>query len=89
MACCSSTKTEQLENKNGETAKAFAPGAKAFLNSPSCLTPEAALPSELYDLFHNHLGRRRAHFELRDHFLDFGRLLVGACLVIQTLPRPE
>ena len=27
---------------------------------------------------HNHLGRRLAHFELRDHFLDFGRLLVGA-----------
>jgi hypothetical protein len=51
MACCSSTKTEQLVSKRAETLKAFAAGANAFLNSPSCLIPEAALPSQLYGLF--------------------------------------
>ncbi len=51
MACCSSTKTEQLVSKRAETVKAFAAGANAFLNSPSCLTPEAALPLQLYGLF--------------------------------------
>lgn len=40
MACCSPTKTEHLESKRAETVKA-----------PSCLTPEAALPSQLYGLF--------------------------------------
>jgi hypothetical protein len=51
MACCSSTKTEQFVNTTAETAKAFAAGAKAFINSPSCLTPEAALPSQFYGSF--------------------------------------
>jgi len=38
----------EQKSRNG---KAFAAGANAFLNSPSCLTPEAALPSQLYGLF--------------------------------------
>ncbi len=44
MACCSSTKTEQLVSKRAETVKAFDAGAKAFLNSPWCLTPKAPVP---------------------------------------------
>jgi hypothetical protein len=39
MACFSPAKTEQFESKTAETVKAFAAGAKAFPNSPWCLTP--------------------------------------------------
>src|SRR5439155_11324557 len=51
MACCSPAKTEQLESKKAETVKAFVAGANTFPNPPSRLTPEAALPSQLYGLF--------------------------------------
>jgi len=51
MACCSPAKTEQLESKKAETVKAFVAGANTFQNPPSRLTPEAALPSQLYGLF--------------------------------------
>ena len=64
MACCSSTKTEQLESKRAETVKAFAAGAKAFPNSPWCLTPRQLYLAALR-FVHNHLRRRLAHFELR------------------------
>jgi len=89
MACCSSTKTEQLVSKKAETAKAFAAETKAFLNSRWCLTPEAALPSQRYGSASN-WGRSFTHFELRNDFLDFGRLPVEERFMIQTLPpQPE
>jgi len=75
MACFSPAKTEQLESKRAETVKAFAAGAKAFPNSPWCLTPKAALPRS-FTVCSQHLRRRLAHFDLRAHFLGLGRLLV-------------
>ena len=65
MACCSSTKTEQLVSKTAETAKAFAAEAEAFINSPLCLTPEALYLAALR-FVHGHLGLSFADFELRN-----------------------
>src|SRR5258707_849727 len=75
MACCSPTKTRQLESKKAETVKAFVAGANTFPNSPWCLTSKAALPRS-FTVCSQPLGRRLAHLELRAHFLDLGHLLV-------------
>src|SRR6266478_2073938 len=76
MACCSPAKTEQLESKRAETVKAFAAGAKAFPNSPSCLTPEAALPRSFTVCSQPLAAQACSLRAARAHFWGLGRLLV-------------
>jgi hypothetical protein len=75
--------------QKSRTGKGVRRGGESF--SKLALMPHTQGRSTLAALrfVHDHVGRRLAHFELRDHFLNFGRLLVGARFVIQTLPRPE
>ena len=87
MACCSPAKTEQLESKKAETVKALCRGGESL--SKLALMPHLQDRStlQLYGLSTTTWGRSTtadsscgelAHFELRAHFLDLGRLLVGA-----------
>jgi len=76
----------QQKSRNG---KGIRRGDKSLLKL--ALVPHTRGRSTLAALrFHNQLGRSFAHFEVRNHFLDFGSLPVEERFMIQTLPpQPE